>query len=225
IKATLLQGALHWDYITNEPTYYPPEYHYHVGKEIVSLHLVDLDYDPEIHPEDADIFDILPTAAIHSEGNYDWWGTWVTDADADTSAEIVVLAGDYKMLRLTDNNVAGFVATGLSTDAGHPIVTGVIEFQIRMSAGNKRAYITLLCGANNNIQIFVGIVPQTIRLMTNGEVADLGAWAAGNWCKIRLHFDCVARSVVAFLDNVWAGQGDLAVGAAGNYVDKVRFRT
>ncbi len=219
------QAEVHWGNITNEPTEYPPEFHYHVGKEIVSLHLVDLDYDPDIHPEDADIFDVLPTRAIHGEGNYDWWGTWDTTAPANTSAEVVVLAGDDKMLQLVDNNNASFVKTELATDAGHPIVTGVVQFQMRVTVGNKWAYFELDKDAVSNMYIYFGTAPQTIRFHGGVAEENLGAWVANTWYTFRIHFDCVARAAVVFLDNVFIARIALSAAAAGDYVSTLRART
>jgi len=220
ITGDSLVGDLHWDNITNEPLFYPPEFHYHVGRDIISLHLVDLD-----DVEADDIFDILPTAAIHGEGNYDWWGTWDTTAAANTSAEIVVLAGDDKMLQLVDNNAADFVKTELSTDAGHPIVTGVVQFQMRVTVANNHAYFELDKDAVSNMYIYFGTAPQTIRFHGGVAEENCGAWVANTWYTIRIHFDCVARAAVIFLGNVFIARIALSAAAAGDYVSILRVRT
>ncbi len=220
IKATTFEGNLHWDYITNEPTYYPPEYHYHVGKDVVSLHLVDLD-----DVEADDIFDVLATAAVHGQGNYDWWGTWTTTADANCSAEIVVLAGDDKMLRLTDNNAAGEVYTQLIATSDHVMVTGVMEFKMRSSAVDQAGGVQFRKGAVVCLMIFFENDGH-IYLNTIGEGAfDCGAYLVDTWYTIRLHYDCVARQAVLFLDNVFTAHRALSAAAAGDYVDRLHFYT
>jgi hypothetical protein len=223
VKATLLQGNLHWDYITNEPTYYPPEYHYHVGKDIVSLHLVDLD-----DVEADDIFDVLPTAAIHGEGNYDWWGTWDTTAAANTSAEIVVLAGDDKMLRLTDNNNGDNVTTVLAVDAPHYMVTGVVQFQIREDAWGTVG-VGLTKGGARNMEFLMiddGVGARKLWFFNGTAEVELGvAYALDTWYTIRIHFDCVARAATIFVNNVHKKWTALSAAAICDYVDAIRIET
>lgn len=219
IQATTLRGNLHWNYITNEPAFYPPEYHYHVGKDIVSLHLVDLD-----DVEADDIFDVLPTAAIHGEGNYDWFGTWDTTAAANTSAEIVVLAGDDKYLRLTDNSGTGQVDTEIVADPGHEMLNGVIEFKMRQSVNNLQGYFSLYKGAVRVCAIQFWSDGQ-IRVVSGGLTTDMQAYAANTWYKIRIYYDCISRYVAIFVDNVFKKHQVLAADADADYVDRIKVNT
>jgi len=217
IAATTLQGALHWDYITNEPTYYPPEYHAHVGKDIVSQHLVDLD---DIEADD--IFDVLPTAVIHGEGNYDWWGTWVTDAGAGCSAEIVVEAGDDKILKLTDGNAATRVGCELSTDVDHPMVIACIQFDIRQSTNTDEGHIYFrdTIGANQTY-IQMSDIGQ-IKFWDGAALTNLQAYAANTWYTIRIYWDCVSAAVAVWVDNVWKIRKDLA---ALEFINNILIQT
>jgi len=217
VAATTLQGALHWDYITNEPTYYPPEYHYHIGRDIISLHLVDLD---DIEADD--IFDVLPTAAIHGEGNYDWWGTWVTGAGAGCSAEIVVEAGDDKILRLTDGNAATRVDTQLSTDADHPIVIGCIQFQVRQSSNAKEGRIEFRDTIGANSTYIQMADTGNIQFWDGAALTNLQAYAVDTWYTIRIYWDCVSAAVAVWVDNVWKIRKDLT---ALEFINNIYIRT
>ena len=213
-------AQVHWDNITNEPAFYPPEYHYHVGKDVVSTHLVDLD-----DVEADDIFDVLPTAAIHGEGNYDWWGTWATTAPANTSAEIVVLAGDDKMLQLTDNSVVGgLVQTTLTIDAGHESIVGVLEFSARISALAKKAHVAMLVGA----AVFIHILfddDNDIKISDSvGAPTILQAYAANTWYKIRITFDAGAGYGIVFIDNVFIARVAMDFSGA-YYADRIQIST
>lgn len=214
------QAQVHWNNITNEPQYYPPEFHYHVGKEIVSLHLVDLD-----DVEADDIFDVLNTGNIHGQGNYDWFGTWVVTADASTQATVNVLSGSDKYLYLLDNSAVGKVSAELVANAGHEMITAVIEFEGRMSATDKTGYFSLgkdaiyTCGIRffNNGQI---------GWVSNGVRTDMQAYsAAPTWYKIRIHIDCVSRYAMIFIDNVFKLRQALSTGAEGDYINKIRLST
>lgn len=217
------QAQVHWANITNTPTTYPPEYHYHVGKDIISLHLVDLG-----DVEADDIFDVLSTGNIHGQGTYDWFGTWVTTAAASTSATIVVLAGDDKYLRLTDNNAGDDVDTKLTASTGHPMVTGVIEFQVRISE-KKTAYLDLMKGATRSMgfEIYDGGVGDRKFWFWNGtaEVELLSSYNVNQWYKIRIHFDCVARAAVIFVENVFKVRTTLSALTICDYVNVIRART
>lgn len=223
IKATAFLGNIHWDYITNEPLTYPPEYHYHVGKDIVSLHLVDLD-----DVEADDIFDVLTVAVIHGQGNYDWWGTWDTTAGAGTSAWIKILAGDDKLLRLTDNSGVNSVKTVLSVDAPHYMVTGVVQFQIREDAWGTVG-IALTKGGARNMEFLMidgGVGARKFWFFNGTAEVDLAtAYIRNQWYTVRIHYDCVARAAVIFIDNTFVKRTALNAAAVCDYVDAITIET
>lgn len=208
-----------WENVINEPSYYPPEYHYHVGRDVISTHLVDLD-----DVEADDIFDVLATGNIHGKGNYDWFGKWATTAADNTSAEIVVLAGDDKMLRLTDNNAGGLVLTDLPVDAGHESIAGVIEFSARISALGKKAHVAMLRPA----QTFLNILfddDNNIKIKDSvGGTTILQAYAANTWYKIRAFFDAGAGYSLVFINNVFKARVAMDFSNA-YYADRIQVST
>jgi len=221
IAATLFEGNLHWDYITNEPTYYPPEYHWHIGNEIKSHHLVDLDYDPDVHGDDK-VFDVLATGAIHGLGNYDWFGTWNVTAGAGCTAEVEVLAGDDKMLTLTDGNAATRVVVELDTVADHPMVSSVIQFDIRQSTNTDESMFYLRNGAGAQSVNFQMADDGNIKYFDGAATTTLCAYAANTWYTIRAHIDCVAGYSVIWVDNVWNCRKALT---SLDYINNLYIRT
>jgi len=216
-EATTLKGNLHWDYITNEPTYYPPEFHYHVGKEIVSTHLVDID-----NAEADDIFDVLDTAAIHGQGNYDWFGTWDVTAGADCTATVAVLSGDDKMLTLTDGNAATRVVVELNTAADHPMVSSVIQFDIRQSTNTDESIFYLRNGAGAQSVNFQMADDGNIKYFDGAATTTLCAYAANTWYTIRAHIDCVAGYSIIWVDNIWNCRKALT---SLDYINNLYLRT
>lgn len=215
------QSQVHWGNITNTPTAYIPEHHFHIGKDTISHHLTDLndDRDPPGDP-----FDVLSTGDITGQGSYDWFGTWA-NVGSYSNAEIVVLSGEDKMLRLIDSWDAQWVGTELTATSGKVMVTGVVEFEMRQNAADKISYVSLNKGAALNFSVYFWSNGQ-IRFQRIGGVAtDLKAYSADTWYKIRIHFDCVARQAVIFIDNVFNSRQALNTGASGAYVDKIRIYT
>lgn len=219
---TATQAAVHWLNITNTPTAYIPEHHFHIGKDTISHHLTDLNDDREVP---GDPFDVLNTGNIHGQGAYDWFGTWVVTADANTQATINVLSGADKYLYLLDNSAVGYVKAELTTTSAKVMVTGVVEFEMRSSALNKISYFSMDKDAVLNFAVYFWTNGQ-IRFQRVGGVAqDLVAYAANTWYKIRIHFDCVARQAVIFIDNVFNSRQALHTGTEGAYVNKIKIWT
>jgi len=222
IKATTFLGNLHWDYLTNTPVAYPPEFHFHVGKEIKSLHLVDT---TDTREPPGDPLDVLATGAIHGLGTYDWFGTWITAADANCSAEIVVLAGADKILRLTDNNNAGKVGVTLIATSGREMVSGVAEWRMRTSANDKLSYFTFQKGAGLDFGIWFNNDGQIKFQRIGGVAQNLQAYVANTWYRFRVHFDHISRYCVIWIDNDFHSRQALDPGNDGTYAEKLYIYT
>lgn len=168
-------------------------------------------------------FEGLTLGNIHGQGVYKRWSTWAVTADANTSA--TVNNGGDKYLYLLDNSASGHVEAELSANSGNEIITGVIEFEMSNSANNKNSYCSTRQGAAMSFAVWFKD-DGNIEYQCNGGVSQvLQAYAAGTWYKIRVHFDCISRYCCIFIDDVFNSRQALAAGAAGNYVDGVRFWT
>ena len=58
-----------------------------------------------------------------------------------------------------------------------------------------------------------------------GASTSVLTYAANTWYKIRIHYDCVARAAVLFVDNVFVFRKTLAAIASGDFVNKIQIRT
>lgn len=205
------QSQVHWDNITNKLSKYPPDDHYHVGTDIITMVFWE-------H------FDGLNTGNIDGQGDYGMAGTWTTTASADCSAQVVVKSGADKMLRLTDNNGAGSVSTKLSFFDDHEMVVGAMKFNARVSALGKKSYIGLYKS---------GTRFAVIRFYDDNKIYIVDSWANstylqdyedGEWYKIKIHADSTTGKASVFIDNVYKGLITMDYQAA-YYADEIRIQT
>lgn len=135
--------------------------------------------------------------------------------------------GIHKFLRLTDDNALGKVSTMLTCDKGHPMVTGVVEFEMRCSINEENCcHFNLTKNGTANMGFRVRNIPPAGIYFYNGTGTTLlVAFAVDTWYKIRLHFDCVARAAVVFVDNVFRLRSALNAGAVCDFVDSIKIET
>lgn len=136
-------------------------------------------------------FNGLANGNISGKGSYTGWGTWVVNADAGCSAEVVDLGGGAKILRLARTTGSGGVETYLDwndSDNDWGLRTGtLIKFKMRINlVNNVDARMVMKSAGNYAWAIHFDASASTVAFWSGGSSINLWNAANNTWYEVAI---------------------------------------